>query len=197
MGWTTTRCDFAYKNHRCEKRHDPESAKGTRGAEDWDNPKERGEMNWKKMIIRSMGIAALILLAGCSGSRSAATSAAPGQQAPTASNIAPPVEVILADGTSVTLVYATIAKLPLQLLSISGKNEQGPTVPDFLSAAGVTDFSQVTLIGLENRTLTFTRDQLNDGIILALREHPRAVNLMSPNIPVEQWVLHVFKVEVQ
>jgi hypothetical protein len=83
------------------------------------------------------------------------------------------------------------------MLTISGKTEQGPTVPDFLAAAGVTDFSQVTLTGLDNRTLTFTRDQLNDNIILAFREHPRAVNLMSPNIPEAQWVLHVFKVEVQ
>jgi hypothetical protein len=153
-------------------------------------------MNWK-IMIRSMGIVAGILMAGCSGTHPAATAALPGKSTPTSSTIAPPVLVILADGTSVTLEYATISKLPIQMLTISGKTEQGPTVPDFLAAAGVTDFSQVTLTGLDNRTLTFTRDQLNDNIILALREHPRAVNLMSPNIPEAQWVLHVFKVEVQ
>jgi hypothetical protein len=153
-------------------------------------------MNWKS-LIRSMGIAAIVLLAGCSGSQNASTSVLPGKETATPNPIAPPVEVILADGTSVKLVYSTIAKLPLQMLMIAGKPEQGPTVPDFLGAAGVTDFTQVTLTGLENRTLTFTRDQLNDGIILALREHPRAVNLMSPDIPETQWVLHVFKVQVQ
>jgi hypothetical protein len=152
-------------------------------------------MNWK-IMIRSMGLAAVLFLAGCSGTKPAATPLAPGQQAPTDSNIAPPIQVILADGTSVTMEYSTVSKLALQMVDIAGKSEQGPTVPDFLAAAGVTDFTQVTFTGLENRTLTFNRDQLSDSIILALREHPRAVNLMSPTIPTEQWVLHVFKVEV-
>lgn len=158
--------------------------------------KEKGETNLK-IMIRSIGIAAVILLAGCSGTRPASNNSTPGAQAQPTRNIAPPIEVIRADGSSVTVVYATVANLPLQILDINGKTEQGPTVPDFLAAAGVTEFSQVTLTGLNNRSLTFTRDQLNDGIILALREHPRAVNLESPDIPVEQWVLHVSKVQVQ
>ena len=150
-----------------------------------------------KTILRSMVIAGFILLAGCAGLRSSVKDLAQASPTSDASTQAPPVEVVRADGTSVTMVYLTIAKLPLQYLSISGKTEQGPTIPDFLAAAGVTDFSQVTFTGLENRTLTFTPDQLNDGIILALREHPHAVNLMSPNIPDSQWVLHVFRVQVQ
>jgi hypothetical protein len=150
-----------------------------------------------KTILRSMVIAGFVLLAGCAGLRSSVKDLTQASPTSDASTQAPPVEVVLADGTSVTLVYQTIANLPLQFLSINGKTEQGPTIPDFLAAAGVTDFSQVTFTGLENRTLTFTRDQLNDGIILALREHPHAVNLMSPNIPDSQWVLHVFRVQVQ
>ncbi len=150
-----------------------------------------------KTILRSMAITGFILLAGCSGLRSSIKGLTQASPTTDANTQAPPVEVTLADGTSVTMVYSTIANLPLQMLSINGKNEQGPTVPDFLAAAGVKDFSQVTFTGLENKTLTFTREQLNDSIILALREHPRAVNLMSPNIPVDQWVLHVFRVQVQ
>ncbi|MGD0174062.1 MAG: hypothetical protein ABSC61_06480 [Anaerolineales bacterium] len=150
-----------------------------------------------KTIFRSMAIAGFILLAGCAGLRSSVKDLGQASPTPNTSTQAPPVEVVRADGTSVTMVYLTIAKLPRQMLLINGKTEQGPTIPDFLAAAGVTDFSQVTFTGLENRTLTFTRDQLNDGIILALREHPHAVNLMSPNIPDSQWVLHVFRVQVQ
>jgi hypothetical protein len=150
-----------------------------------------------KTIVRSVGIAAFILLAGCSGVRSSIMNGGQPPATATAADYAPPVEVFKADGTNVTLEYATISKLPLQLLKIGGKSEQGPTVPDLLRAAGVTDFTQVKFSGLYDKTLTFTPDQLNDEIILALREHPRAVNLMSPNIPEDQWVLHVFLVQVQ
>jgi hypothetical protein len=195
MGRSTARF-YRKRKHHEEKRLDPESATSACDAEDRDKTKERGYMTLTRMI-RSIGIAACLLLAGCSGLRSSVKNVAQGPQTPTVSNLAPPVEVIRADGTSVTLVYATIANLPLQMLIINGKTEQGPTVPDVLAAADVKDFSQVAFFGLENRTLTFTREQLNDQIILALREHPRAVNLMSPNIPEAQWVLHVFRVEVQ
>lgn len=138
-----------------------------------------------------------ILLVGCSGLRSSVKDATQASPTPNASSIAPPVKVILADGSSLTMEYSTIANLQLQTVLIAGKNELGPTIPDFLAAAGVKDFSQVTFSGLYNRTLTFTRDQLADDIILALREHPHAVNLESPNIPEAQWVLHVFQVEIR
>jgi hypothetical protein len=143
-----------------------------------------------------MGIAAFFLLVGCSGLRSinGSSQASP---TPNPSTQAPPVEVILADGTSVTMEYHTIANLGIQMLTIAGKTEQGPTVKDFLIAAGVKDFTQATFTGLENRTLTFTPDQLTDEYIFALREHAQAVNLMSPNLPDTQWVLHVFRVEIK
>jgi hypothetical protein len=154
-------------------------------------------MNLKSMI-RTVGMIAFLLLAGCSGSRpSAGNTPGPESQTTATSKYAPPVTVILADGSSVIMDYEKISRLSLQTLSIAGRSENGPTVPDFLAAAGVTDFSQVTLTGLENRTLTFAREQLTDEYILALRSSSRAVNLMSPNLAEEQWVLHVFRVEVR
>ncbi len=115
----------------------------------------------------------------------------------TAATMAPAIQVVLADGSSVTMLYSTVSNLPLLTIDISGKTEQGPTVTGFLAAAGVTQFTQVTFFGLYDKSLTFTPDQLNDNIILALRSHAGAVNLESPNIPVDQWVLHVSKVTVQ
>ncbi len=188
-----------YKKEICctEDRLPPASAEGARGAEDRDTIKERGEMTLKRMI-RTIGIAAFILLAGCSGSRSSTgNTPVPESRTTATSKYAPPVTVIRTDGSSVTMTYETISNLPLQTLTIAGRSENGPIVPDFLAAAGVTEFSQVTLTGLENRTLTFTREQLTDEYILALRSSSRAVNLMSPNLPEEQWVLHVFRVEVK
>ena len=149
-----------------------------------------------KNLIRTMGIASVLLLAGCSRLKPASTPM-PQSLTATAATMAPPITVVLADGSSVTMLYSTVSHLPLQTLTISGKTEQGPSIPEFLAAAGVTQFTQVTLFGLYDKSLTFTRDQLNDNIILALREHAMAVNLESPNIPVDQWVLHVFKVTVQ
>jgi hypothetical protein len=145
-----------------------------------------------------MGIAAFLLMAGCSGLRSSMKpTLLPEVKTATAGSFAPPITVIRADGSSVTLTYETVAALPLQNLQIAGKSENGPILKDFLSAAGVTRFSQATFAGLDNRTLTFTPDQLSDEYILALRSKPRAVNLMSPKLAEDQWVLHVFRVEVQ
>ena len=76
-----------------------------------------------KNLIRTMGIAAFILLAGCSRLKSPATPM-PQSQTATAATMAPAIQVVLADGSSVTLAYSTVSHLPLQTLSISGKTEQ-------------------------------------------------------------------------
>jgi len=147
-------------------------------------------------LIRTTAMAAFLLLAGCSGAAPKSTPVSGGQTAPT-SAFAPPITVIRPDGSSVTMTYETVANLPIQTLEVAGKTEHGPILADFLAAAGVTEFSQATFFGLENRTITFTRDQLTDEYILALRSKSKAVNLTSPNLTEEQWVLHVFRVEVK
>jgi hypothetical protein len=142
-----------------------------------------------------MGLAAFLLLAGCSGAKTVQGTPIPvGQSGDT---FAPPITIVLADGSSRIMEYETVAAMPLQTLDIAGRAEHGPTLASFLDAAGVTGFNQVVFTGLENRTLTFTPDQLTDEYILALRSKSKAVNLMSPNLTEEQWVLHVFRVEVK
>jgi hypothetical protein len=150
-----------------------------------------------KRTIRIAAIAAFLLLAGCAKAASPTpTSTVPGVPPPATSEIAPPITVIRPDGSSVTVTYETVSGLGLQTLEVGGRAEHGPILADFLAAAGVTEFSQATFFGLENRTLTFTPDQLTDEYILALRSKSRAVNLMSPKLTEDQWVLHVFRVEV-
>jgi hypothetical protein len=149
-------------------------------------------------IFKTMGLAAFLLLAGCSGAKSPTPSSpVPEGQPAATSPFAPPITVIRPDGTSVTVTYETVAGLPPQTLEVGGKSEHGPILADFLAAAGVTEFSQATFFGLENRALAFTRDQLTDEYILALRSKARAVNLVSPKLAEDQWVLHVFRVEVK
>jgi hypothetical protein len=141
-------------------------------------------------------MAAFLLLAGCSGATAVQSVPVQGAQSAT-SSVAPPITVVLADGSDVTMEYETVSKLPLQTLEIAGRSEHGPTLTTFLEAAGVAQFSRVTFFGLDDRTLSFTPDQLTDEYILALRSKSSAVNLMSPNLTEDQWVLHVFRVEVK
>jgi hypothetical protein len=145
-----------------------------------------------------MGMAAFLLLAGCSGVGPSATST-PLPEAETAATdaYAPPIAVILADGSSVTMTYETVSSLPLQTLEVGGKAEHGPILADFLAAAGVKKFARATFFGLYDRSLAFTSDQLTDEYILALRSKPRAVNLVSPNLAEDQWVLDVERVEIK
>ena len=143
-------------------------------------------------------MAAVLLLAGCSGLRSAMKpTSLPESKTATAQSFAPPITVVRPDGSTVIMAYETIAAIPPQTLDFGGgKYEHGPILLDFLTAAGVTQFTQATFFGLEDRSLTFTPDQLSDWYILALRNKSKAVNLMSPKLTEEQWVLHVSRVEV-
>ena len=56
-------------------------------------------------------------------------------------------QVIKPDGSSVGFTWDDLKKLPLANLTVEGKVEEGPKLIDVLKAAGVTDFSEVSLSG--------------------------------------------------
>lgn len=104
-------------------------------------------------------------------------------------------QVVKPDGTSVGLTWDDLKKLPLANLTVDGKVEEGPKLIDVLTAAGVTDFSEVSLSG-SSSPATLTRAQVDDNTILDFNNHG-TVKLASTYIPKPQWTKDVSEIKVK
>jgi hypothetical protein len=104
-------------------------------------------------------------------------------------------QVVKPDGSSVDFTWADLEKLPLANLTVEGKVEEGPKLIDVLKAAGVTDFSEVSLSGSAS-PVTLTKAQVDDNTILDFNNHG-TVKLASTYIPKPQWTKDVAKIEVK
>jgi hypothetical protein len=143
----------------------------------------------------SVLVAGLILLTGC-GIRSTIKHAILGS--PTSSAAQSGVfTVTLVDGSSVPMSLSALRALPYQSITLSGNHEAGPSLTEVLSAAGVQDFSQVTVTGAGGASMTLTRDQLNDQVILSINKKLGTAKLAAMSIPEPQWILDVNLVSVK
>ncbi len=104
-------------------------------------------------------------------------------------------QVIRADGTSVPITWDDLKKLPLATLTVEGKVEEGPKLADVLKAAGVTDFSEISLNG-SSSPVTLTVAQVDDNSILDFNNHG-TVKLASTYIPKPQWTKDVSEIKVK
>jgi hypothetical protein len=152
----------------------------------------------KRILI--LLLALCFLLSAC-GTDSAATRAAAGNSPKTPEALQPtPVstalfQIIKADGSSVGFTWDDLKKLPLANLTIEGKVEEGPKLMDVLNAAGVTDFSEVSLTGSAS-PVTLTRNQVDDNTILDFNNHG-TVKLASTYIPKPNWTKDVSEIRVK
>jgi len=150
----------------------------------------------KQIII--VCLCAAIFLSACGGAQSAAPV---GDSPKTPLALQPtPVsgalfQVIKADGSSVTMSWDDLKKLPLMTISVEGKVEEGPKLSDVLKAAGVTEFSEVSLSGSSN-PVTLTRAQVDDNTILDFNNHG-TVKLSSTYIPKPEWTKDVSEIKVK
>jgi hypothetical protein len=104
-------------------------------------------------------------------------------------------QVVKPDGTEVGFTWDDLKKLPLANLTVEGKIEEGPKLIDVLKAAGVTDFSEVSLSGSAS-PVTLTRAQVDDNTLLDFNNHG-TVKLASTYVPKPQWTKDVAKIEVK
>ncbi|MEI7845686.1 MAG: hypothetical protein WCK35_07770 [Chloroflexota bacterium] len=104
-------------------------------------------------------------------------------------------QVVRADGTSMGFTWDDLKKLPLANLTIEGKVEEGPKLADVLKAAGVTDFTEVSLNG-SSSPVTLTAAQVDDNTILDFNNHG-TVKLSSTYIPKPQWTKDVSEIKVK
>jgi hypothetical protein len=103
--------------------------------------------------------------------------------------------VIKADGSSIGFSWDDLKKLPLANFSVEGKVEEGPKLSDVLKAAGVTDFSEVSLNG-SSSPVTLTKEQVDDNTLLDFNNHG-TVKLASTYIPKAEWTKDVSEIKVK
>ncbi len=104
-------------------------------------------------------------------------------------------QVIKADGSSIGFSWDDLKKLPLANFSVEGKVEEGPKLSDVLKAAGVTDFSEVSLNG-SSSPVTLTKEQVDDNTLLDFNNHG-TVKLASTYIPKAEWTKDVSEIKVK
>ena len=105
------------------------------------------------------------------------------------------LQVIKVDGSSVGLTYTDLKKIPLANITVEGMVEEGPRLSDVLKAAGVTDFSEVSLSGSAS-PVTVTKNQVDDNTILDFNNHG-TVKFASTYIPKPQWTKDVNQIKVK
>ncbi len=137
-----------------------------------------------------------ILLSACAP---APTPAANGPKTPQA--LQPTVvstalfQVVKPDGTKVGLTMDDLKKLPLAQLTVEGKLQEGPKLMDVLNAAGVTDFTEVTLTGSAS-PVTLTRAQVDENTILDFNNHG-TLKLATTYVPMPDWTKDISEITVK
>jgi hypothetical protein len=131
------------------------------------------------------------LLVGACASPAAAPTSAPPSPTPGAAIF----QVIKPDGVAVDFTLDDLKQLSLTTIMFEGSPEEGPALLDVLSAAGITDFAEVTLTGSDGR-YTYARADVTPEVVLDFNNRG-GVKLASPTLPRNERVRDIFKIEVK
>ena len=104
-------------------------------------------------------------------------------------------QVVKADGSSVGFTWDDLKKLPLAQITVEGMVEEGPKLSDVLKAAGVTDFTEISLSGSAS-PVTITKAQVDYNTILDFNNHG-TVKFASTYVPKPQWTKDVSQIKVK
>ena len=104
--------------------------------------------------------------------------------------------VVKPDGTEVPFTWKDLKKLPLAQMEAEGKVEEGVKLLDVLTAAGITDFTQVSLSG-SSSPATLTADQVKDPTTILDFNNHGTVKLATNYVPKANWTKDVARIEVK
>lgn len=138
-----------------------------------------------------LGCALVLIAAGCGGSASTQNPEHTGGAAP-----GDAVKVVGPDGKSRSLTLKELDALPKGRIQVEGNWEEGPTLPDLLSAAGIKEFRQVTLLGADSAKMTLTKDQVNREVVMDFTNHG-TLKFSSPAVPKKDWIKDVSTITVE
>ncbi len=162
------------------------------------------------------------LVFGCSPSTTPAPSASPSatptaeptaSPSPTPTATKTPTSTATATGSAYSIAVfqndkqvgvlklADLQSLPPVSFTAEGKDEKGVSLTAALKLVRITDFSEVTAYGLTRgriatAEITLQKAQINDNVILDFSNQGTA-KLASPDIPSNNWIIDVNKIEVK
>jgi hypothetical protein len=149
-----------------------------------------------RIVALLLSLWLLLLTAACSGAQPGLANTPKTPLALQPSQVSTALfQVIKPDGSSVGFTWDDLKKLPLANLTIEGKVEEGPKLSDVLKAAGVIDFSEISLTG-SSSPVTLTKAQVDDNTILDFNNHG-TVKLASTYIPKPEWTKDVSEIKVK
>src|SRR5262245_34915674 len=93
------------------------------------------------------------------------------------------LRVIRPDGSSVSLSLRDLSRLPSTTITVDGKAQEGPALPNVLQPAGVTDYKHVTLRGATH-SVTLARDEVTPEVLLVVTGRGQ-VKLVAATFPRE------------
>ena len=102
--------------------------------------------------------------------------------------------VTRADGSTKDFSMADGKALPQTSVVANGVAQNGPTLTTVLQAAGVTDFTSVSVTG--SGTLTLKKADVTDKVVLDITKNRGTVKLAGPTIPKDNWVKDVSGIKV-
>ena len=146
----------------------------------------------KRFSLIILFIAFCVLISSCSPASNAPKT--PQALQPTAVSTAL-FQIVKPDGSKVGMTADDLKKLPLAQLIIEGKVEEGPKLIDILTAAGVTDFTEVALTG-SSSPVTLTRAQVDDNTILDFNNHG-TMKLATTYVSKPNWTKDVSEITVK
>ncbi len=172
-------------------------------------------MRWLRMLERHSGLSLAVLLMvlgavlagmviqGCAAtqpvdSRPGATPAV----TPAVQGAAGGYALNVTEGGNIVARFSLneIESLPSLKLTADGKEQEGPTVLSVLKRAGITNFTRITVVGLQrgrshSALLPLDRAKVTDRVILSVNKRGKT-KLVSPDIPSELWIVDVSELEV-
>jgi hypothetical protein len=102
--------------------------------------------------------------------------------------------VTLADGSQKPFSMADLKQLPAITVNLDGVDQNGPALLEVLKAAGVSDFTSVTVSGVSSLTLNksdITAETLFDF------SNRNTIKLASANIAKDKWVKDVTQITIK
>lgn len=149
--------------------------------------------------VRGLPVICAIALAACAP---AATPAPAATQAPASEATQAPApagdavfQVVKADGASVPFTLDDLKALPLTSIVSDGNPQEGPAVLAVLEKAGVTDFSEITITGVDG-SKTFTHDEVTPELIFDFNNRG-SVKLVAPDLAKDARIRDITKIEVK
>ena len=111
------------------------------------------------------------------------------------------VKIILNGKQVADLSVDDINRLPSREVNAEGHDDQGPTMLSVLRSAGIQDFNEVKIVGVDrgrmaNAELTMQKTQITDNTIIVVNGRG-TTKLTSADVPFDSWVWDITDLQVK